>query len=149
MISYNAQNTRAIQGEPPKREPPVVNITIFPEIGATAHIKIRPAGGKDMRVFRFINKTVCDVWGLTAPELFSERRSWVISWPRHAAWFLIRQHTSFSTTKIGALYRDRDHTSIMYGIKANPKHLDDNPTFRAKFCEASAAILEAIETGEI
>jgi chromosomal replication initiator protein len=64
-----------------------------------------------------IVRAVAEYFKLTQEELFGKSRSQAIVIARQIAMYLCREKTSMSLPKIGALFGNRDHTTVMYAIK--------------------------------
>lgn len=60
-----------------------------------------------------IMQAVCDYYDITVEDIKSHRRSRDVTWPRHVAMYLIRQYANVPLTRIGELFGDRDHTTVM------------------------------------
>ena len=54
-------------------------------------------------------------YSLSPEELTGKKRSQNIALPRQIAMYLCRQMTSLSTTRIGAAFGGRDHTTVLHG----------------------------------
>ena len=65
---------------------------------------------------RDIEAAVCFRFGTDLDELRSPRRSRTYTRPRYYIFLLAREFTSLSLPQIGNRY-DRDHTTVMHGIK--------------------------------
>jgi chromosomal replication initiator protein len=65
-----------------------------------------------------IQEAVSDRFGLSVPELCSQKRSQSIAYPRQVAMYLSRELTDASLPKIGKEFGGRDHTTV---IHANSK----------------------------
>ena len=63
-----------------------------------------------------INHTA-DYFKLTVDDLYGSRRSQAVATARQIAMYLCREMTSLSLPKIGQLFGNRDHTTVMYANK--------------------------------
>jgi chromosomal replication initiator protein len=61
-----------------------------------------------------IQETVSERFGLSIPELVSERRSQNVVYPRQVAMYLSRELTDSSLPKIGREFGGRDHTTVIH-----------------------------------
>ncbi len=61
-----------------------------------------------------IQEIVSSRFGLTVPELCSEKRSQNIAFPRQLAMYLCRELTDASLPKIGKEFGGRDHTTVLH-----------------------------------
>jgi hypothetical protein len=64
-----------------------------------------------------IARAVCAEFQLTKTELLSERRSLNVVLPRQIAFSLCKHLTTRSLVKIGRRFGDRDHTTVLHGVK--------------------------------
>jgi chromosomal replication initiator protein len=67
---------------------------------------------------RHIQETVADYYGLSQIDMVSQRRPREVAWPRQMAMYLCRELTIHSLTSIGRHFGNRDHTTILHGIRA-------------------------------
>ena len=74
-----------------------------------------------------IMQTVADYYHVDKSDMLSQRRNREIALPRQVAMFLIREHTSLSTTRIGDLFGGRDHTTVMHGCEKIAQASRSNP----------------------
>jgi chromosomal replication initiator protein len=83
------------------------------------HIVCEMEGGpKPAPTIRDIQRAVCGRFaGVTLNDIISGRRNQEIIMPRHIAMFLARSLTLKSCPTIAKAFTDRDHTTIMYGVK--------------------------------
>lgn len=65
-----------------------------------------------------IIEAVAESHGLTVDHLVSKRRDRQIVRARHQAMHELHQELGLSTPVIGRLLGNRDHTSVLYGLKA-------------------------------
>lgn len=82
-----------------------------------------------------IMKVVCEHSGVTVEDLVSSRRTRDISEPRQMAMYLCRELIGLSTTRIGAAFGNRDHTTVMHACDKVAKDANE-----------SASVRQAIET---
>ena len=76
------------------------------------------AQAKPAPTIRDIQRAVCGRYaGITINDILSSRRSDGVEMPRHLAMYLARTLTLKSYPQIGAAFSDRDHTTIMHGVK--------------------------------
>lgn len=64
-----------------------------------------------------IIKSVAHYYGMIVSDLISHRRSADVSMARHVAMYLARHTTKMTASMFGRLLGDRDHTTILHGIK--------------------------------
>lgn len=64
-----------------------------------------------------IQQRVCNEYGLTMREMNSPRRAKPLIIPRHMAMWLCKKLTMASLPTIGRTFGDRDHTTIIHGIR--------------------------------
>lgn len=73
---------------------------------------------------------MCEVTGLTRPALLGQCRAKKYAYPRQLVMYLASERTSASTPMIGRLLGERDHTTIMYGVKRARARLEECPDYR-------------------
>lgn len=64
-----------------------------------------------------IRDAVCRYFGVLPIEVESSRRQGAVVYPRQIAFYLARIHTPYSYPQIGRRFGDRDHTTIMHGVR--------------------------------
>ena len=67
-------------------------------------------------VIDIINHTA-DYFKLTVDDLYGSSRSQAVATARQIAMYLCREMTNLSLPKIGQLFGNRDHTTVMYANK--------------------------------
>jgi chromosomal replication initiator protein len=88
-----------------------------------------------------IQAAVCDHFGLRMSDMASARRGRDIAHPRQLAMYLAKTMTAKTLPTIGRLF-DRDHTTVMHGIRAVDERLRSDAELRgdvAAICERLAA----------
>lgn len=78
----------------------------------------------------FIVDIVAEHFSTSAEELSSTHRTRNIAYPRQIAMYLCRQLTSVPLTDIGRFMGNRDHSTILHGIKKIEKDLQKDPALR-------------------
>ena len=70
----------------------------------------------------------CELYRVSPTAVRGHRRTKTLAMPRHTAMYLIRKLTNLTLTDIGALFSDRDHSSVLHAIKRITRLvLDDLP----------------------
>lgn len=64
-----------------------------------------------------ILEAICHTWGISKNDLVSERRTADLIPPRHVAYALFKQLTRLSLPAVGRIMGNRNHTTILYGIR--------------------------------
>ncbi|WP_315838303.1 helix-turn-helix domain-containing protein [Bradyrhizobium prioriisuperbiae] len=80
---------------------------------------------------RTIQHAVCAYYQVTLQDLLSPRRHAEIMRPRQVAVWLCRTMTALSMPKIGQLFGDRDHTTILAAIRKVADQLPQDKELRA------------------
>lgn len=65
----------------------------------------------------FIIKTVSEYFNVSVSDLISSKRSKNLTFPRHIAMYLCREHTPLAYKEIGESFGGRDHSTCMNGIR--------------------------------
>lgn len=79
----------------------------------------------DRVTLEMIAQAVSDVWGVSVRDLRGQRRIADIVAPRHVAFALARAYTNHSFPVIGQWFGDRDHTTVIHGIRRYERELRD------------------------
>lgn len=90
-----------------------------------------------------IMQVVCSHAGVTMEDMVSSRRSREISEPRQMAMYLCRELTDLSTTRIGAAFGKRDHTTVMHACDKVAKDAAKSADVRKRIEELKQKIKEA------
>lgn len=105
--------------EPEVQGPPEVRVIALcpdniPELLAIVEdeLRSRPKG-----LAKLIIKTVARKHSVEARDLISHKREKRLIPARNEAYYEVRENTPLSTTQIGHLFGDRDHSTIIYGIR--------------------------------
>lgn len=87
-----------------------------------------------------IERAVSAGYKIDARQLRGKSAARCYSWPRFVLFHLARVHTRYSTTALGRIYGDRDHTTVLHGVRRVRElaEADDN------FCAELAAIEAAL-----
>jgi hypothetical protein len=145
--NYKAARKRLmnpVKPMPPVKMAPVswVFDKIRPPLGVAMHIGIEIATYNPITVPRIV-RTVAAFYNISPAELVSPRREQKLVDARHVAMHLARVLTSRSLPDIGRRMGDRDHTTILHGIRKVQKVLSDPASpFHADIAEIRA-MLEA------
>lgn len=84
-----------------------------------------------------IGREVCRAFEVERADIMGPHRERHFARIRHAAFFLARKYTVKSIPTIGR-YFNRDHTTIIYGIKRVNDWLAYDPAYAAKVAELDA-----------
>ncbi|MBR1219109.1 hypothetical protein JQ557_13985 [Bradyrhizobium sp. U87765 SZCCT0131] len=97
---------------------------------------------------RAVQLAVCAYYDVTLQDLLSPRRHAEIVRPRQVAVYLCRTLTALSMPKIGALFGDRDHTTILAAIRKVSEQLQRDADLRLDVDALTDQLLTALEAGE-
>lgn len=75
----------------------------------------------------FIRELICSYFDVTEKELDSPKRTKKIAYPRQVAMYLIREYTDLSLPKIGEIFGNRDHSTVVHACDKLTKEVMDNP----------------------
>ena len=88
-------------------------------------------GGEPRRVrIEDIIKTVSRHFGVSKPDILSQRRHRSVVWPRQIGMYLAKQLTARSLPEIGRRFGNRDHTTVLHAIRKIEGALDGNQRLR-------------------
>jgi hypothetical protein len=79
----------------------------------------------------FIQNLVCAGFGITELDLLSRRSGRTQAKPRQVGYWLARHTTSASLPEIGRAF-DRDHSTVMHGIKQVEARMAADPALAAR-----------------
>jgi len=97
---------------------------------------------------RVIQLAVCTYYDVTLQDLLSPRRHAGIVRPRQVGVYLCRTLTALSMPKIGALFGDRDHTTILAAIRKVTEQLPRDDELRLDVEVLTDQLLSQLEAGE-
>lgn len=98
-----------------------------------------PAAVPRRERFHAILDTVASDFGVTTQELLGEGKAANLAVPRHIAMALARRMLGYSLPRIGRLL-NRDHTTVLYGIRRITALAEDNPDLAARIDHLAAAL---------
>lgn len=73
----------------------------------------------------YILNTVCDQFNVTVEEVTGKKRSANLVEPRQIVMYLCRELTDASLSDIGKMLGNRDHTTVMHGVNAVEKEINE------------------------
>ena len=94
---------------------------------------------KAVTVDEIIN-TVCKHFGLETATIHTKSRKREVEQARQIAMYLAKNHTDFSTAKIGALIGHKDHATVLHACKTIKELKEVDKSFRAEIDEIQAAL---------
>jgi hypothetical protein len=101
-----------------------------------------------MRV-RFLIKRAALIWDVSEARIIGAGRDREVVLPRHAVFLVSHEHAGQSLTQIARVVGDRDHTTVLHGIRNAKAWADHSDVFAAKLQQLIAAAAELpIEAGE-
>ncbi len=100
---------------------PMTVENLMPVLSATASAKVEVSP-------ETVLKVVADVFNVSEDDLKSSSRKREISLARQIGMYLMRQHTSLSLPKIGAIFGGKDHTTVMYSCDKITKQMKKDPS---------------------
>ena len=109
------------------------------EIGPPGSLAVPLASTRPFAI-RFIQAVVADSYGIPRDTMTSLCRRRGDAWPRQVAMYLARETTNHSMPNIGRLFGGRDHTTVLWAIRAVEKRMAADPVYAADV----AALREAV-----
>jgi hypothetical protein len=88
-----------------------------------------------------IAEIVCAHYSCSRIDLVAHRRTELPTLARHVVWWLARRHTSLSYPAIGFWFSDRDHTTVLHGVRRVNALCASNPAFKAEIDEIEKALV--------
>ncbi len=77
-----------------------------------------------------IIKIVSRHFGVSKPDILSQRRHRSVVWPRQIGMYLAKQLTARSLPEIGRRFGNRDHTTVLHAIRKIESAIDNNQRLR-------------------
>lgn len=74
----------------------------------------------------FIRELICNYFDVTEKELDSPKRTKKIAYPRQVAMYLIREYTDLSLPKIGEIFGNRDHSTVVHACDKLTREVEEN-----------------------
>ena len=84
--------------------------------------------------------TVCKHFGLENAAIHTKSRKREVVQARQIAMYLAKNHTDFSTAKIGTLIGNKDHATVLHACKTIKQLKEEDKTFRAEIDEIQTAL---------
>lgn len=86
-------------------------------------------GKKTVNEYKILN-TVASYYNLSVPQITGKLKTGQIALARHIAIYLIRQQLDLPLKKIGGLFSNRDHTTIMHSVSKVDELLKTNEQYK-------------------
>ncbi|CAB4914438.1 unannotated protein [freshwater metagenome] len=100
---------------------PALAEEVLDDLGMTQRtVGSRPVTGPSIEE---VQSLTCDAFGLTREDLLSPSRAGRISWPRHVAMYLAREHTNASLPVIGEHFGGRGHTTVLHAVRRTAERI--------------------------
>ena len=115
-------------------------MTPFPELEDQAVFPITLETKRPPRhPVRLIIAVVAAIFNLPLRTMYSKRRDPRAAKIRFAAYYLAHLHTEYSYPQIGRVF-NKDHTTIMHGVKRCKELIEDNSKYAALIEEAEDSL---------
>lgn len=89
---------------------------------------------------REIQGIISDWFEISEKAITGPGRQETVIWPRFAAMFLIRKHTTLSTVRIGELFGYRDHKCVFNALDRVKDRIKTEPLFAEELARLEQAI---------
>lgn len=86
-------------------------------------------------------RAICETFGIEQNLLLGKRRVGFVMAGRHALYYLGYRNTAHTTTTLGN-YLDRDHTTILHGLKKCESLMEQNSNYAFKIEQAHLLALQ-------
>ena len=80
----------------------------------------------------FIQKTVCEYFGLKMQDIKAKKRTRDIAFPRQVAMYLCKHLTDSSLSEIGKNFGGKDHSTVIHACKLIGERKDNDEEFEGK-----------------
>ncbi len=95
-----------------------------------------------------IVRVVASQWGIDRHVLLSGRREGRLVDARRVVYLLAREQTALTTSAIGRLLGNREHSTIKHGLDSGHRLVAADPAFAARVAEAREAVIALAATTE-
>ncbi|RZM82928.1 chromosomal replication initiator protein DnaA [Leptolyngbya iicbica] len=112
---------------------PMTVENLMPVLSATASEKVEVSP-------ETVLKVISEVFSVSEDDLKGSSRKREISLARQIGMYLMRQHTSLSLPKIGAIFGGKDHTTVIYSCDKITKQIKKDPQFNQTVRDVSDRI---------
>ena len=112
---------------------PMTVENLMPVLSATASEKVEVSP-------ETVLKVISEVFNVSEEDLKGSSRKREISLARQIGMYLMRQHTSLSLPKIGAMFGGKDHTTVIYSCDKITKQIKKDPTLNQTVRDVSDRI---------
>jgi hypothetical protein len=101
--------------------------------------------GKDPgRVWvKHVIRLVCKHYNISRADILSSRRSQGIVRPRQVAFYLCKELTGRSLPEIGRKFGDKDHTTVLHGVRKIEQLIANDPEFASEVAFLRNKLLNA------
>ena len=82
-----------------------------------------PAPSRHQRVLATIESTA-QRHGITLKDIMGHDRARRFAWPRQEAMYMVRQKYGLSYPRIGQIMGNRDHTTILHGVRRHKERVN-------------------------
>jgi len=94
----------------------------------------------DTATLYLIRRAVCAHYKITNADLVGRSAVRSIAWPRQVAMMLAREMTTLSYPQIARRFGNRDHTTVIHGIRAVRQRMAKNPHYAEQVEEIRAYV---------
>jgi len=101
----------------------------------------RTAAARERGKFMFMVEAVAKAFDVKFEDLMRDQRRLAVAYPRFAVYRLFKQTTKLSLSQIGRIVQ-RDHTSIMHGLRQAEKLYGTDPVWRDRYDDAHFAVVQ-------
>ena len=91
---------------------------------------IKPDSAREITV-EYIIDIVTDHFQLSSDAIVSKKRQKTIAYPRQICMYLCEKYTGLSLAAIGAALGNKDHTTVLHGIKKIKTDLEKDEQLRS------------------
>lgn len=149
---YKAVKRRTMQWRrPPRRveivEPEPEPVPIPVQVAAPPEPEIPPhleAPEIKYPSVRLIIELVCAKYAVPKIDLLSQRRHQKLVRPRQIVMYLARHQTLRTLPEIGKAMNDRDHSTILHGVRKITRIREADPAFSAELADLEAVLQKAM-----
>lgn len=92
-----------------------------------------------------VRRVVSDFFGVSEKDIDSKGRSGRIALIRQIAYYLCRTHTARSLPEIGRIFGDRDHSTIVHGVRRIRRLRQTDPALDSELSQIETRLSEILK----
>lgn len=132
-----------------KREKELLELKRLRESVSALEMDHGHAESEPKSIMATILKVVSNHFKLSPSLILGPRRNEFITLPRFYCFYLSRELSNASLSQVGMTFGNRDHGTVIHGIKALRNRMDTQPKARKDYDDIRAEVLAALGRGDV